>query len=200
MVAGAKSQRRAFRSAAVRGIWDGVWFAAVTLTTVGYGDKSPKTVAGRLLALAWMFAGLVLISLFTAAAVAALTQLGAHPRIQRSDDLLRYRCGTVGDSTSADFLTSENIGFLRFPSIGKAIEAMQAGEIDVCIYDAPSLRYYSYTEVGGTIEVLPVRFQQSSYAFALPEGSPLREPINRRLLDAIESDGWRQHIEKLLGR
>ena len=38
-----------------RGIWDAFWWAAVTVTTVGYGDKVPKGDIARVLALFWMF-------------------------------------------------------------------------------------------------------------------------------------------------
>ena len=31
--------------------WDGVWWAMSTITTVGYGDVTPHTVAGRLIAI-----------------------------------------------------------------------------------------------------------------------------------------------------
>lgn len=45
---------------------EGLWWALVTVTTVGYGDVTPKTVAGRLVGAALMVGGLVSFSLVTA--------------------------------------------------------------------------------------------------------------------------------------
>ena len=42
------------------------WWAIVTMTTVGYGDFTPKTLEGRMFAVLVMFAGISLTAMFTA--------------------------------------------------------------------------------------------------------------------------------------
>jgi voltage-gated potassium channel len=49
------------------GSWgDGLWWALTTLTTVGYGDNVPVTLAGRLIAAAVMIAGIAVLGGVTA--------------------------------------------------------------------------------------------------------------------------------------
>ena len=45
---------------------DGIWWALVTVTTVGYGDITPLTTPGRVVAGGLMFIGLGLIATVTA--------------------------------------------------------------------------------------------------------------------------------------
>jgi len=49
-----------------RSVGDSMWWAIVTMTTVGYGDKIPMTAGGRAVAVFIMFGGVVLISVLTA--------------------------------------------------------------------------------------------------------------------------------------
>lgn len=60
------------------GFWGGLWWAVVTVTTVGYGDISPTTAAGRILAVVLMLCGLGLIS--TLAASISSVFVGAQDR------------------------------------------------------------------------------------------------------------------------
>jgi polar amino acid transport system substrate-binding protein len=44
---------------------DGLYWAVVTMTTVGYGDKTPKTTIGRAVAILWMLGSVVMVSLLS---------------------------------------------------------------------------------------------------------------------------------------
>ena len=45
--------------------FDGVWWAVVTLATVGYGDKYPLTVAGKIAGMAAILSGMVITALIS---------------------------------------------------------------------------------------------------------------------------------------
>lgn len=55
-----------------RGSYDGFWWAFISMTTVGYGDKSPRSFFGRLFGVFWILTGLVVITMFTATVTSAL--------------------------------------------------------------------------------------------------------------------------------
>jgi voltage-gated potassium channel len=47
-------------------IWDGIWWSVTTVTTVGYGDITTTTDAGRVIAMIVMAAGIGFVALLTA--------------------------------------------------------------------------------------------------------------------------------------
>lgn len=47
-------------------MFDGIWWAITTVTTVGYGDLYPKTNYGRIFAIVLMLVGIAFVSTLTA--------------------------------------------------------------------------------------------------------------------------------------
>lgn len=78
----------------VRDIWDALWWAVVTITTVGYGDVSPATAEGRLAAGVLMVLGIAFFSFLTATFTAAITATSSGDAISleaRLKELRRLR-------------------------------------------------------------------------------------------------------------
>ena len=115
-----KKNPQQFNGSAARGIGSGFWWSAVTMTTVGYGDKAPVTLAGRILGLIWMFVAIIIISSFTAAITSSLTVTQLETVIKGPEDLPKVTVGThckydqcILPQTSSHFLS-----FLRVASGG----------------------------------------------------------------------------------
>ena len=60
--------------------WDGIWWAVVTVTTVGYGDLTPTSIQGRIVAMVVMLFGIGFLSVLTAAVASRFvkTERGAE--------------------------------------------------------------------------------------------------------------------------
>lgn len=57
---------RSHPAANITGFGDAAWWAATTMTTIGYGDRYPVTATGRLAAVALMVAGIAVLGVVTA--------------------------------------------------------------------------------------------------------------------------------------
>jgi polar amino acid transport system substrate-binding protein len=170
------------------------------MTTVGYGDKAPLSLAGRLVALIWMFASVVLLAGFTAAMASSLTVSRFEGLIEGPRDLPRVRVGAVTGSTGAAYLAGKGSRYTGYETARAALEALAGGKEDAVVHDAPLLRYLANRELRGRVVVLPRTFARQDYAIALPTGSPWREAINKAILRETGTDEWAELLARHLGR
>jgi ABC-type amino acid transport substrate-binding protein len=167
----------------IEGLGSAFWWSAVTMTTVGYGDKAPKTFAGRVIGLIWMFTSIVIISSFTASIASVITLTSIQGKVSKVSDLAKVTTGTVEASSTAEELKDRNISFETYKNYELGLQALEKGEIDAFVYDKPLLSYLiKEVKKSNKLFILPIDFAKQSYGIALPEKSKIREPINRSLL------------------
>lgn len=189
-----------FEGGPLRGIGSGLWWSAVTMTTVGYGDKAPATLPGRMIAVIWMFASVIIVSSFTATIATALTVDKLDKSVSGVDDLHQSQVLTLAGSTSQAYLKRQMIRYQAALSLENALEDIAGGQADALVYDAPILRYLVSNDYADRLRLLHVILQRQDYGIALPAGSPLREDVNQALLQIIRSDEWQGVLERYLGR
>lgn len=188
-----------FGGSAAAGIGAGFWWSAVTMTTVGYGDKAPQTFWGRFLGLIWMFMAIIIISSFTAAIASALTVNQLQSDIQNPEDLRRVRVATLHGSTAEAYLSRNRIVHTGYDRPLEALQALNSGAADAMVYDQPILRYLIKEHFSGRLEILSFTFSRQDYGIGLPSGSPLRESLNQALLEIIRDPQWNAVLQKYTG-
>lgn len=198
------TERRAnpdhFSPQPLRGIADGLWWAAVTLTTVGYGDKAPRTRAGRLVGIVWMFAAIILIALFTAQVTSSLTVTSLTGRVRGPADLVHVKVGAIQDSPAQTILRRKfGVPAQGYAGFREALAALDRGEIEAFVGPEPVLRYEVASAFPGRLAIVGAPFTRVDYVFAFPLGSPIRKQVNRSILSYVETDEWRDLIRSYLG-
>ena len=194
-----KQNRGQFSEKTIKGIGAGFWWSAVTMTTVGYGDKAPVTLPGRLVAIVWMFTGIIIISTLTASITSALTVASLEAGITGPKDLPNATTATIENSTSADYLSNRGIYPKVYSSVEEGLSALEEGVVDAFVFDAPTLIYLINHNHSSTLRVLPARFEQQQYGIALPFNSSLRQEVNQILLSLMERGVLEEIRRKYLG-
>ncbi len=182
-----------------QGILDGFWWSAVTMTTVGYGDKAPASRGGRFIGLIWMFAAILLISGLTAGVASALTVNNIERKIDGIEDLRRFESGSIPGSGTAEFLEIYGLPNKYYDEVNAGLEAIQKEEIDVFLFDRPILQFYLDR---GDFDDLVIDYRNLKtdyYSFTYPKGSPLREALDPKIVRALKSENWNYILKKTNG-
>lgn len=188
-----------FSKGYLSGLWQSIWWALVTVTTVGYGDKTPKGRMGRLFGMVWILAGYFVLAYFTASVTSTVTVRELQGTIKGPEDLFGKRVATVKKSPAAEYLAEQGITAVRLPDIETVFQLLENRRVDAVVYDAPVLQHYASQKGRGKVDMVGLIFKAHSYGIALPANSPYREDINTALLRLMERGIYKEIHDRWFG-
>lgn len=179
---------------------DGLYWAIVTMTTVGYGDKTPKSTTGRVVAVSWMLTSLVLVSLLSTSLVSRLTAERVESRDAATIDLSRKRLAAVAQSSGAEYLDQHRLQYMKFKNLPDALDSLASGKSDAVVNSIGALQYL-ISKRYASVEEMPQGLLAPAYmAIALPEHSPFKRPIDEALVKITSDPEWILIEERFFGK
>jgi ABC-type amino acid transport substrate-binding protein len=176
---------------------EGLYWAVVTMTTVGYGDKTPKTPLGQLVAVIWMLTSLALVSLLSASLVSRLTaERVENSSIRTASDLSARELAAVAHSSGAEYLDGLQLKYQRYDTLAEALSSLADGRSGAVVNSVGALQYLVSAQFAKVIFVQRALLAPAFLAIALPEKSPLKRPIDRALIKITASPEWKS-LEQL---
>ena len=192
-------ERTHFGGRPLHGLGSALWFAAVTMTTVGYGDKTPQTTTGRVVVFFWMFFGVVAISVFTGTVASSLAVASVDSTVRGAASLVRYQNGVQAGSITESVLSEIGIPAKVFSTAEDGLHALENGGITAFVGGEATLRYVVHHQFAGRIIVETIPNTHISYAFAMRPGLPSRDAIDVSLISQITAPNWRQEVQRIVG-
>ena len=174
----------------VNGFGSGVWWSMVTMSTVGYGDKAPRTTFGRGIALVWIFLSIVLLAAFTGTIASSMTMGRIGLNVNSVNDLRSLTVGVLRDSEAERWLTRSHLSVASYPTVAAGIEAVRNQKLDVMVADRPTLQWALAQEDHTSTLSIQGNIHPERLAFGMPETSRHRESINRTMLRVLDSRRW----------
>ncbi len=178
----------------IKGLWSGFWWSAVTMTTVGYGDKSPRSVGGRIIALVWMFTAIIIISGFTASIASSLTVNRMGSTQNNIQDFKDKRLGTVEKSGTDKWLKDNFFtNKVTYSDMEQLTVALEQKEIDAIAYDRPILQNLIKNDTLSRFSLPDITYNPQFYGFGLNRELPeeLKQKISISVLENTESMDWK---------
>lgn len=183
----------------IHGVGSAIWFSAVTMTTVGYGDKTPQSLMGRFLAFIWMFFSIVLVTAFTATVTASMTVSRINSSIDHPSQLANYINGAQKGSIGADFLNNLGIPAETFESVEDGMKALAGKKITAFVADEISLHFIVQRNYSRAIRLAPFASLNVRFAMATRPNFPLHDEIDDTLVQITDTQEWQNTVTRWLG-
>jgi len=183
------------------GVAAGLWWAAVTFSTVGYGDKVPRTTAGRAVGVAWMLISVVAVSLFTGVVASRITLTAGATAVSDVASLAAARVGVVEGSLAEDVLKSIGVPSIQVRDDRDGIERVASRSLDAYVSERAVLHHLIGPRPDRGLRLLPQSLARDYLAFPFDRNlpRPLLEAIDIAMLEELEDPDWRWVRQRFLG-
>jgi polar amino acid transport system substrate-binding protein len=180
------------------GIFQAMAWSAEALLNQASG--MPRRNLARVVAILWLFAGVVFISLLVAQLTASITLEHFRGVINGPDDLAGKVVATQAGSTSVDHLRRIGARIETFPAPDEALSALLEGRVDAVVLAAPALQYYETHRGAGKVKVVGPEFSKRDLGFVVPLHSPWHRRIDSALVSLHDDGTYERLREKWFGK
>ena len=159
----------------VDGLREGFWWGIVSMTTVGYGDKTPKSHMARLFAVIWFLIGIIVCAIY----VGSISSDIMASRIPDKPEISGKKVGALKGRMPDALMIAQHGGRLHEMEFNETVhgivdlmKALRSKEIDGFVLSRPTYYYFKRTDFGRkykedvrdvTLTLTETNFQEDKY-------------------------------------
>ncbi|MFH1409038.1 MAG: transporter substrate-binding domain-containing protein [Nanoarchaeota archaeon] len=179
----------------LKGIGRGMWWTIVTISTVGYGDISPKRPLGRIFGVMVIFSGIIIFGIAIAGLTSSFTVNQLSSQIRGPQDLVGQKVAVIAGTATVPIAEDWGMKLNEVADLDQAFKLLEEDKVVAVTHDTPLLQYYLRTHQKDALVLAPETYAPSTYGMTFPKGSGWRKPFNIALIGSIE-DGSYDKIKK----
>jgi polar amino acid transport system substrate-binding protein len=183
-----------------RGMWEAIWWIASTVVAGGCDNKHVASGLGRTIAFAWMVGGIMLLAAFTSVLTATLTAEQVAGNIHGPKDLAGRTVGCQEAAVTVKEVRRRGGISREFSKLNEALDALRRDELDAVVGENQQMMFLLNQPGRQSLKLVGPIFESFDYGLGLPNGSPLREPLNTAILRMREGGTMDRIREQWLGR
>ncbi|XP_068709551.1 uncharacterized protein [Montipora foliosa] len=157
-----KKNTQEFRSPFYLGIFDGFWWSFVTMATVGYGDKTPKSLVAQLFSVIWIMIGITLCSMLTATLSSAFTNV----TVDYYGVLSGRKIGVVKDSIALQKAVELGASIEVFKDLDEVHNALVNKSVDGMLEEVFAAKEYLALHENSSLSMIHFYEEKHGYGIA----------------------------------